>query len=113
MEQVESLGGGAAPHTQLQVLLWAKGVHDGTWRADRQAERAATLTNYQHRADVSRVDLSGSPGTMIPDRQAVMSLSLTARHRAVSECSRDVVELSLVQLLINALTHVLKDDSDL
>uniref|UniRef100_A0A3Q1J019 Uncharacterized protein n=1 Tax=Anabas testudineus TaxID=64144 RepID=A0A3Q1J019_ANATE len=113
VEHVESLGEGTAPHTQLQVLLRAKGVHDGTGRADREAERVTALTNHQDRANVSRSDFSVLAGTLGPDRQAVMSLSLATRHGSVSKCSRDVIELSLVQLLINALTHVLKDDGDL
>lgn len=111
--RVKSLGGGAAPHTQLQVLLGAEGLHDAARRADRQAERAAALTHHQQRADVSRPDLCVSAGTLSPDRQAVMTSALTARHRTVSECSGDVIELGLVQLLIDTLTPVLKDDGDL
>ncbi len=111
--QVESLGGGAAPHTQLQVLLGAEGLHDAAWWADRQAERTSALTHHQQCADVSRSDLCVSARTLSLDSEAVMTLPLATRHRAISESSRDVIQLSLVQLLIDTMTPVLKDDGDL
>uniref|UniRef100_A0A3Q3G799 Uncharacterized protein n=1 Tax=Labrus bergylta TaxID=56723 RepID=A0A3Q3G799_9LABR len=109
-ERVESLRGGTAPHAQLQVLLWAEGLHDATRRADRQAKRASALTHDQQRPDVSSSDLRMLAGTLGPHRQAVVTPPLTAPDRAVSKGSGDVIELGLVQLLIDALTHVLKDD---
>lgn len=111
--RVESLGGGASPHTQLQVLLRAERPHDAAWRAQRQAQRAAALTHHQQRANVSGADLCVATGTLSRHLQAVMTSPLAAPHRAVSERRWDVIKLRLVQLLINTLTPVLKDDGDL
>uniref|UniRef100_A0A672HYX6 Uncharacterized protein n=1 Tax=Salarias fasciatus TaxID=181472 RepID=A0A672HYX6_SALFA len=112
-QRVQPLGRRAAPHAQLQVLLRPEGLDDAARRPDRQAQRAAALPHHQQRADVRRPDLRVPPGAPGPDRQAALAAPLAAPHRAVGEGGGNVVQLGLVELLLDALTEVLKDDGDL
>uniref|UniRef100_A0A665SYX4 Uncharacterized protein n=1 Tax=Echeneis naucrates TaxID=173247 RepID=A0A665SYX4_ECHNA len=100
---LDPLGGGAAPHTQLQILVWTEGLH----------YPMAALTDHQEGPNVGCPDLGLETRTLGLDRQAVEAPPLTTRRGAICECSGNVVQLSLVQELVSALTHVLKDDGDL
>uniref|UniRef100_A0A3P8UN53 Uncharacterized protein n=1 Tax=Cynoglossus semilaevis TaxID=244447 RepID=A0A3P8UN53_CYNSE len=100
-ECVQSLGSGAPPHAQLQVLLGSIRLCNTTWQQDRESQGAAALTHHQQGPDVGRVDL------------CVSTWAITTGHGAVGEGSGNVVELSLVQLLLDTLRNVFKDDGDL
>uniref|UniRef100_A0A3B3VPD8 Uncharacterized protein n=1 Tax=Poecilia latipinna TaxID=48699 RepID=A0A3B3VPD8_9TELE len=102
-QRVHPVGGRAAPHAQLQVVVRVEGLQDAAGRADGQAERAAALPHHQQRTDVRRPDLGVPAGTVGPHRQDAAAPSLAAPLRAVGEGSGNVVQFRLVQLLVGTL----------
>lgn len=107
----QPLGGRAAPLAKLQVLLRAEGVHNGAGGTHREAQRAAALAHHQRSADVGGIDLRVPPGGLSAHLQTVMAAPLTAGDGAIDKGWGHVVQLSVVDLLLDALTPILKDDS--
>uniref|UniRef100_A0A8B9SZG8 Uncharacterized protein n=1 Tax=Anas platyrhynchos TaxID=8839 RepID=A0A8B9SZG8_ANAPL len=109
----DALAAGAAPHAELQVLLLREGARHLLGRPDGEGELAAGLADGDGGADVLGSDLHVPPGAELPDGQTAAPRPLAAVHRAVLEGGGQVADFGLVNLLVDALLHVLEDDGEL
>uniref|UniRef100_A0A8C8AVW0 Uncharacterized protein n=1 Tax=Otus sunia TaxID=257818 RepID=A0A8C8AVW0_9STRI len=109
----DALAAGATSHAELQVLLLREGSRHLLGCPDGEGELAAGLADGDGGADVLGADLHVPPGAALPDGQAAPARPLAPVHRAVLEGCREVVYLSLVDLLVDAFLHVLEDDGEL
>uniref|UniRef100_A0A8D0F4V2 Uncharacterized protein n=1 Tax=Strix occidentalis caurina TaxID=311401 RepID=A0A8D0F4V2_STROC len=96
-----ALAAGATSHAELQVLLLREGSRHLLGCPDGEGELAAGLSHGDGGADVLRADLHVPPGAALPDGQAAPARPLAPVHRAVLEGCREVVYLSLVDLLVD------------
>uniref|UniRef100_A0A8D2JC66 Uncharacterized protein n=1 Tax=Varanus komodoensis TaxID=61221 RepID=A0A8D2JC66_VARKO len=109
----EALAGRAAPHAQLQVLLLREGADHVPRRADGEGQLRPRLAHRDGGADVGGPDLHVLPGRALADAQAAAPGALPAVDRAVLERRRQTVHRGPVDLLVDAVLHVLKDDGEL
>uniref|UniRef100_A0A803SUV7 Uncharacterized protein n=1 Tax=Anolis carolinensis TaxID=28377 RepID=A0A803SUV7_ANOCA len=109
----DALAKGAAPDAQLEVLFLCEGPGHLFSRSDGEGELPPCLAHGDGGADVSRMDLHVAPGYVFADAQAGPTGPLPAVDRAVLKSRWQVVHLCFVDLLVNALLHVLEYDGQL
>uniref|UniRef100_A0A3Q0T8P7 Uncharacterized protein n=1 Tax=Amphilophus citrinellus TaxID=61819 RepID=A0A3Q0T8P7_AMPCI len=94
--KVDALVGRTAVKTQVQVLVVA-----------------AYLPDHDGCANVPRLNLHVLPGNLLHNTQSVCSIAVASVLGAVSKCSRQLVRLCMVHLLVHTFLEVLKDDCQL
>lgn len=113
IRRLQTLRDRTPPYTQLQVLLRRIGLHDRTRGAHGQTQRPADLTHHDRRPDVRSPDLSVSARVVRVNAQALMPSAITAGHRTIHKCRRNVIQLRLIYLQLCTLAPVLQDNRDL
>uniref|UniRef100_A0A674GW06 Uncharacterized protein n=1 Tax=Taeniopygia guttata TaxID=59729 RepID=A0A674GW06_TAEGU len=100
-----ALAAGTTAHAELQVLLLREGPGHLLGSADGEGELAAGLAHGDGGADVVGADLHVPAGAALPNGQAAPARPRATVDGAVLEGCRDIVQLGLVDLLVDAFLH--------
>lgn len=95
-------------NTELQVLLCGEGPGYILSHSDGEGQLPGRLPNDDGGADVGSLNLHVASGGSRADGQTRTPGSVPTVDRTVLKGYRKIVHLSLIDLLINALLHVLK-----
>uniref|UniRef100_A0A8C5SN45 Uncharacterized protein n=1 Tax=Laticauda laticaudata TaxID=8630 RepID=A0A8C5SN45_LATLA len=109
----DALAGRATAHAQLQVLLLSEGASHLLGHADGEGKLLPCPAHHNGGANVGRPDLHVLPRSPFEDAEAVSTRPFPPVQRAIHKSHWEVVCLSLIDFLVNALLHVLEDDGDL
>ena len=113
--EIDSLVGRAAVEAEVQVLVVSifHRVHNFLRHPHSESQVAAHLPDHDGGTDVACLDLNVLARNFLHHAQGVGTVALTAVLGAIGECSRQLVCLCVIHLLIHTFLEVLEDDSQL